>query len=108
MLVILGHVFCYYRNMNSKQQYILARDTIDMIRDYANDANVLEYLDSFCFSLARLFEESKLVDWDTLASICDQRYYLLKNEASVAIPAFNTAILDKMHRKYTNLIKMSE
>ncbi len=65
--------------MNSiQQQAILARDMIDMIRDYQDDADVLEYLESFAFSIARLMESGRAVNWDNIAGICDQRYYSLK------------------------------
>ena len=62
--------------MKQDKQAILARDMIQMIREYADNSDVLEeYLDSFAFSLARGLENSSVVSWDNLASICDQRYY---------------------------------
>ena len=39
--------------MNQDEQAILARDMIQMIRENADNSDVLEYLDSFAFSLAR-------------------------------------------------------
>ena len=61
--------------MKQYKQAILARDMIQMIRENANNSDILEYLDSFAFSLARGLENSSVVSWDNLASICDQRYY---------------------------------
>ena len=61
--------------MKQYEQAILARDMIQMIRENANNSDILEYLDSFAFSLARGLENSSVVSWDNLASICDQRYY---------------------------------
>jgi hypothetical protein len=62
-----------------QQQAIMARDMIDMIRDNSENADILEYLNSFAFSLARIFENDSPINWDELASICDQRYYSLKS-----------------------------
>ena len=61
--------------MKQDKQAILARDMIQMIRENANNSDILEYLDSFAFSLARGLENSSVVSWDNLASICDQWYY---------------------------------
>lgn len=87
--------------MNPQQQYILARDTIDMIRGHVDDSNVLEYIDSLCFSVARILEDKSAVDWDALASICDQRYYSLKTGDPVLL---DTAQLDTLYSKYSNKI----
>mgnify|MGYP001675749804 CR=1 FL=1 len=65
--------------MKQDKQAILARDMIQMIRENADNSDVLEYLDSFAFSLARGLEDSSVVSWDDLASVCDQRYYSLNN-----------------------------
>lgn len=45
---------------------------IQMIRENANNSDILEYLDSFAFSLARGLEDSSVVSWDDLASICEE------------------------------------
>lgn len=71
--------------MNKEHQAVLARDMIDMIRDNANNADVLEYLDGFAFSLARGLEDSSVVSWDDIAGICDQRYYSLKSNNPVPL-----------------------
>ncbi|NLA43248.1 hypothetical protein GX865_03825 [Candidatus Saccharibacteria bacterium] len=91
--------------MNPEYQYILARDTIDMIRDYQNDTGVLEYLDSLCFSIARLVEGKSVVEWGDLASICDQRYYSLKQGEPVPI---DTKMLNAMYTKYENRIQKNQ
>ena len=57
--------------MKQEQQAILARDIIDMIRNYQNNPDVLEYLDSFTFSLARGLEDTSVVSWDDIAGVCD-------------------------------------
>lgn len=86
--------------MNAQYQYILARDIIDMIRKYPNDADVLEYLESFCFSLARMLEQATVVDWDALNSICDQRYYSLKTTPENPTP-LNVKELDALYSRYS-------
>lgn len=63
---------------------------IDMIRDYADNADVLESLDSFAFALARGLEDSSVVSWDDIAGICDQRYYSMRNNDPVPL---DTALL---------------
>ena len=75
---------------------ILARDLIDMIRDFPDDSNTLEYINSFAFSLARIFGTDSLINWDEIASICDQRYYSLKQ--GHPIPLDNTT-LDALYEK---------
>ncbi len=49
-----------------------------MIRDYSDNADVLESLESFAFAIARGIEDKSAVGWDNLAGICDQRYYSLR------------------------------
>lgn len=91
--------------MNPEYQYILARDTIDMIRDHQDDTGVLEYLDSLCFSIARLVEGKSVVEWDDLASICDQRYHSLKQSEPVPI---DIKMLNAMYTKYENRIQQNQ
>lgn len=81
--------------MKQDQQAILARDVIDMIRDYRDDVDALEYLDGICFSVARILEENSVVEWDRLAGVCDQRYYSLRNGNPVPL---DTALLDGCER----------
>lgn len=69
----------------NQQQAILARDMIDMIREYPDDADALEYINSFSFSLARIFEGDSLISWDEIASVCDQRYYSLRQDDPVPL-----------------------
>lgn len=77
--------------MKEKEQAILARDMIDMIRDYADNADVLEYLESFTSSIAHIVGESNVVNWLDIAGICDQRYYSLKQGTPIPL---NTRLLD--------------
>lgn len=51
---------------------------IQMTRQYRDDADVLEYLESLAYSVARGLEDDEVVSWDDLAGVCDQRYYSLK------------------------------
>jgi len=80
--------------MKQYEQAILARDMIQMIREYADNSDVLEYLDSFAFSLARGLEDSSVVSWDDLASI-DQRYYSLNNNNPMPL---NVKLLNQCER----------
>ena len=71
--------------MKQNEQAVLARDMIQMIRENADNSDILEYLDGFAFSLARGLDDSSVVSWDDLASICDQRYYSLNNNKPVPL-----------------------
>lgn len=73
-----------------------------MIRDFADNAEVLEYLNGFCFSLARITEENDVVEWDSLASICDQRYFSLNQGDPKPLDA---ATLDALYNKYEQATK---
>ena len=88
--------------MQTKQQYILARDMIDMIRDYSDDANLLEYADSLCFSIARILEDKSVVAWDDISSICDQAWYAMKQGDVVEID-YNE--LNALYNKYSKKIE---
>ena len=83
--------------MKQKEQALLARDMICMIREYKDDQDVLEYMDMFAFSLARGLEEDSIVSWlwDDLSSICDQRYYSLKMNNPIPL---DNELLDKCER----------
>ena len=81
--------------MKQDKQAILARDIIQMIRENADNSDVLEYLDSFAFSLTRGLEDSSVVSWDDLASICDQRYYSLNNNNPMPL---NVKLLNQCER----------
>ena len=48
--------------MKPKRQYILARDILDMMLDYGDDADALEYLDSIAFSIVRILEDDSVVN----------------------------------------------
>lgn len=78
--------------MKQEQQAVLARDMIQMIRENADNSDILEYLDSFTFSLARGLEDTSVVSWDNIAGVCDQRYYSLKVNNPVPL---NTDLLDR-------------
>jgi len=78
--------------MKQQQEAILARDMIQMIREYKDDANVLEYIESFASSVARLVESDDVVNWETIAGICDQRYFSLTHGDPIDL---NTELLDQ-------------
>lgn len=78
--------------MKQEQQAVLARDMIQMIRENADNSDILEHLDSFTFSLARGLEDTSVVSWDNIAGVCDQRYYSLKVNNPVPL---NTDLLDR-------------
>ncbi len=81
--------------MSKVQQAILARDTIDYIREHVDDADALEYVASTMFSVARILEGSTDIPWDDIAGVCDQRYYSLRNGAPVEL---NGEPLDPIYR----------
>ena len=78
--------------MRQYQQAILARDMIQMICENVDNVDILEYLESFAFSLARGLEDASVVAWDDIAGVCDQRYYSLK--AGNPVP-LNYELLDR-------------
>ena len=87
--------------MNPQQQYILARDTIDMIRDYSDNADILEYADSLCFSIARILEDKSVVAWFDISSVCDQAWYAMKQGQAVEI---DRKTLDALYDEYSKKI----
>lgn len=91
----LDQINWHNKIMKQNEQAILARDMIQMIRENADNSDVLEYLDSFAFSLARGLEDSSVVSWDDLASVCDQRYYSLNNNNPVPL---NVELLNQCER----------
>lgn len=91
----LGQINWYNKIMKQSEQAILARDMIQMIRENADNSDILEYLDGFAFSLARGLEDSSVVSWDDLASVCDQRYYSLNNNNPVPL---NVELLNQCER----------
>lgn len=90
--------------MKQDQQAILARDMIQMVRDNIDNSDVLEYLESFAFSLARGLEDTSVVSWDDIAGVCDQRYYSLKVNNPVPL---NTALLDRCERSIQKFLPKS-
>ena len=82
--------------MNSKEsQAILARDMISMIRRYSDNADVLEYLDSFAFSLFSIHGDG-VANWGNIASVCEQRYYSLQQGKPIPL---NTRFLDEYEKQ---------
>lgn len=60
--------------MKQDEQAILARDMIQMIRENVDKYQVLQYLESFAFSLAGGLEDTSVVSWDDIAGVCGQQY----------------------------------
>jgi len=84
-----------------QQEAILARDIISMIREYKDDVNVLEYLESFASSIAQLLNNKEVVNWEDIAGICDQRYFSLKNSNPIDL---NTELLDLWERNISKFL----
>lgn len=88
--------------MQTEQQYLLACNMIDMIRDYSDDADILEYADSLCFSIARILEDKSVVSWDDISSVCDQAWYAMKQGDAVDV---DRVTLDKLYNIYVKKIE---
>ena len=69
-----------------------------MIRDYSNNADILEYADSLCFSIARILEDKSVVAWDDISGMCDQAWYAMKQGDAVEI---DHSRLDTLYDKYS-------
>ena len=74
---------------------------IQMIHENADNYQVLQYLESFAFSLARGLEDATVVSWDDIAGICDQRYYSIKNNNPVPL---NTELLSRCEQSIQNFL----
>ncbi len=63
-------------------QAILARDIIDMARDNASDADILEYIKSLCWELFMIFGEQKqnAIEWNVLHGAYNQLYMTLRED----------------------------
>jgi hypothetical protein len=83
---------------------ILARDIIDMAREYSDDTNALECISSMCFSLFMIYENNSTIDWHELFSTYDQRYYRLQNNSS-SNP--ETPSIELIRSKAMEIINMS-
>lgn len=83
--------------MKNQSQAILARDMINMIRDYSDNADVLEYLESFASSLAYMTDFKGPIPWSNIAGVCDQRYYSMKH--SDRPTPLNTELLDDCEKQ---------
>lgn len=88
--------------MKLEQQAIIARDLIHMIRQYHDDAGILEYLEGFAFAIARGVEPDSPIPWDGIASVCDQRYASLNSASPLPL---DTETLDECERAVISIIK---
>lgn len=82
--------------MIREQQAILARDMIQMIREYNDDGIVLAYLESFACAVALGIDDQTVVNWFDIAGVCDQRYYSLRCGDPVPL---NTELLDECEKQ---------
>lgn len=83
--------------MNPKQQYLLVINIIDLIRDHGHNADLLEYIDSICYSIGLILGDKSVVDWFELSSMCDQVWYGMSQGEAVKV---NPEDLDSLYRKY--------
>lgn len=90
--------------MKQQQEAILARDVIQMIREYKDDAKVLEYLEAFSFSIARLVDSTAVVDWGDIAGVCDQRYFSINKGEPLDL---NNKLLDQSERMISDFLPVS-
>lgn len=84
---------------------MLARDIIDMSRDFPDNYEIAAHLSDMCFSLSLIFrnDPSVIIDWDELAGILDKREYQLhRNEK----PVIDEAALEKIWRKADGIIRI--
>ena len=65
--------------MDTQWQAALAQEIIHAARVYHSDAQALEYLSGFAFSLARWLNDTSVVEWDNIHSVCEQRYVSLQS-----------------------------
>ena len=65
--------------MDIQWQAALAQDIIHAARAYHSDGRALEYLADFAFSLARWLNDTSVVEWDNIHSVCEQRYVSLQS-----------------------------
>ena len=65
--------------MDVRWQAALAQEIIHAARAYHSDAQALEYLADFAFSLARWLNDASVVEWDNIHSVCEQRYVSLQS-----------------------------
>lgn len=65
--------------MDTQWQAALAQEIIHAARVYHSDGRALEYLADFAFSLARWLNDTSVVEWDNIHSVCEQRYVSLQS-----------------------------
>lgn len=84
-------------------EWILARDIIDMIIEYQEHIDVLDYLEGFTFSLDMIHEGSDedigAVDWGEINTLCHLRVHELEDDG-YSQRDFDQTGLDKLQQKY--------
>lgn len=87
-----------------KLEAIIAREIMDLGKEYSTDPSVLESLSEICFTFSRFLEtvgrpEESVVDWDKIFSIYDQAYtHLNKGQSPINVT------LEKEYRKAADVI----
>ena len=66
-------------NDAQKLEAIIAREIMDLGKEYSTDTSILESLSEICFTFGRFLEatdqsEKSMVDWDAIFSAYDQAY----------------------------------
>lgn len=89
----------------ARDKAVVARELIDLYRDNADSAEIVEYLSRICFSLARIFERKdkhdEVPDWDELFSFFDQKYMALAKNTREP----DGSKLDAMYERIVSRIK---
>ena len=91
--------------MDTQWQATLAQDIIHAARAYHSDAQALEYLADFAFSLARWLNDASVVEWDNIHSVCEQRYVSLQSGSETC---FDENMLDRCEAYIVKRMKRTQ
>lgn len=85
-----------------RDEYITAREIIDLYYDNPDTVDVIESISCICFSLARVFEiDDKRTVWDDMFDYFDQDYIAI--ERGLERP--NRQVIDKLYSQITGRIE---
>ena len=91
--------------MDTQWQAALAQEIIHAARVYHSDAQALEYLSDFAFSLARWLNDTSVVEWDNIHSVCEQRYVSLQSGSETC---FDENMLDRCEAYIVKRMKRTQ
>ena len=91
--------------MDTQWQAALAQEIIHAARVYHSDAQALEYLSGFAFSLARWLNDTSVVEWDNIHSVCEQRYVSLQSGSETC---FDENMLDRCEAYIVKRMKRTQ